>query len=73
MAQKIAKKDIVKIINHAKGIDKIATKYGMAGNLAQVYIEAYQQLRRENQGSYIWEDPTKIVKDKDGRKHLVLS
>jgi len=44
--EKQRKKDLQKIIYHAEKIDRVATKYGMRGNLAQVYIQALDELDR---------------------------
>lgn len=43
--RKISQRDINTILKAGKIIDRIAQKYGISGNLAQVYIEAYNQFK----------------------------
>lgn len=42
----MTKKDIKAILKHGEAIYKIAEKYGLDGNLAEIYLKAYQELRR---------------------------
>lgn len=45
--RKIRNRDIDILLKCAERMDRIATKYGLRGNLAQVYIEAYDQKMQE--------------------------